>query len=155
MCTILDANVVHEVFGDRRTEAGKNFFQYVVSRRTKLVVGGKLLEEYRGNHEFFSWLTQAIRTGIAVAVDDDEVHLETNRLRSSGLCVSDDPHIIALARCTRSRLLYSNDLDLHKDFKNPSLLSEPKGKIYSTRGGGDFKRSHRKLLEATNLCRVA
>lgn len=42
---------------------------------------------------------------------------------------SDDPHIIALARVAKVKVLVSHDQDLHRDFTNPQLVG---GKVYQT-----------------------
>ena len=56
---------------------------------------------------------------------------DEDRLRASDQLQSDDPHVLALARASGARLLYTGDEDLKADFKNPSLISNPRGKIYS------------------------
>ena len=104
------------------------------------------------------WIQQAILSGKIQTVDEGEVKSRTDELRNSGACSSDDPHVIALAQVSGSRLLYSNDRDLHKDFKNTQLLSTPPGKIYSTKknkksGEGYRKlRSGHKSLLRMNVC---
>ena len=55
------------------------------------------------------------------------------------LCVSNDVHILALARAAGVRLLISLDRDLHRDFTNPQILRNPRGKVYQN-------RQHAKLL---------
>lgn len=52
-------------------------------------------------------------------------------LRASGELRSDDPHVLALARASGARLLYTGDDDLKTDFKNHRLISDPRGKVYS------------------------
>jgi len=47
------------------------------------------------------------------------------------ICRSDDIHILALARAGGARLLYTEDKDLKKDFKNKAIIDDPRGKIYS------------------------
>ena len=43
---------------------------------------------------------------------------------------SDDPHVLTVAQMSGTRLLYSNDGDLHQDFKNRGLVNNPRGNIY-------------------------
>ena len=50
-------------------------------------------------------------------------------LRADANLQSDDPHVLALARATRVRLLYTGDKNLMADFKNPKFIDG--GKIYS------------------------
>ena len=74
-------------------------------------------------------------------------------LNEEGRCHSNDTHVIALAQITGARLLYSNDKDLHEDFKNKRLIDEPRGKVYSTNEDKNFTNAHEKLLNNRNLCR--
>ena len=75
-------------------------------------------------------------------------------LHDDGACQSNDLHVLALAQVSGARLLYSNDLTLHQDFGNGDLINGPRGKIYSTRAGGQIQDSHRRLLRRNDLCRV-
>ena len=77
---------------------------------------------------------------------------EEKLLQEEG-CRSNDTHVIALAQISGARLLYSNDKDLHVDFKNKRLIDEPRGKIYSTNEDKNFTYSHARLLRDRNLCR--
>lgn len=52
-------------------------------------------------------------------------------LQGTGQLRSNDPHILALARASGARLLYTADKDLIADFKNPRIVSRPRGKVYS------------------------
>ena len=42
MCAIIDANALHEVFGDEHNEAGLQFRLWIHRGRGRLVVGGRL-----------------------------------------------------------------------------------------------------------------
>lgn len=153
MCLIVDINVLPEVFGDDPPEAGKKFFEHIVQRRTKLVIGGKLLDESINNQDFAQWLIFAERYDLVTEIDREQVERRTKELERSESCASNDAHIIALAQCANARLLYSNDRDLQKDFNNPRLINKPRGKVYPIRSDGAFTPSHRKLLQQKNLCR--
>ena len=89
-------------------------------------------------------------------VEESEVEVRTEELRTAEVCVSNDPHIIALAQVSRSRRLYSNDSDLQADFTDKMLIDKPRGKVYSTMKNRDFSGTHRALLKLkkNELCRV-
>lgn len=161
MCAIVDTNVVHEVFGRQPTDAGEGFFRWLNSGKGKLVLGGKLKEELMGKKpkkgeklkeevngvsEFRVWAAQNNLSGKLINADDNRVDQETEKVRSSGKLKSDDPHIIALAQVSGARLLFSNDIKLHKDFKNRNFIDEPPGKVYSTVKNKDFTESKKRLL---------
>ena len=82
--------------------------------------------------------------------------MEETRLEKKGLCISDDPHVIALARISGARLLCSNDKDLQQDFGTKNLIDRPRGKVYSTRDKQKYKEYqpnvHGKLLANRDLC---
>ncbi|MDE2766415.1 MAG: hypothetical protein OXI25_08325, partial [Chloroflexota bacterium] len=97
---------------------------------------------------------QAIQGGIVQSVDDDAVNEAARELESRNVLRSDDPHIIGLARVSRARLLYSNDQLLQEDFNDHRLVSNPRGKVFSTRRTSTFTDNQRKLLANKNLCRM-
>ncbi len=152
MCAILDANVAHQVFGENRPDAGKEFFNWLSRRKGKLVVGGKLLGELSRNDGFREWLNQALQSGRARVIPKDQVESHNEDLLRKETCESDDSHIIALARESGARLLYSNDKMLHKDFKKKELIDNPRGLIYTTLQSGDFSKTHRSLLSRGRIC---
>ncbi len=120
MCAIIDANVVHEVFGDNKNEAGQGFYEWVSEGKVRLVVGGKLYEELRVASRIFRELIPELqRSGKMTEMDNDEVNNRTEELLTDGSCESDDAHVVALAQISGARLLYSNDSDLNKISKTP------------------------------------
>ena len=133
--------------------AGEGFLQWIISGRVRLIVGGKLLKELDRRENFQEWWRQAQLAGLVVRVDDEAVQQETNRLVEENACDSDDPHVIALAIVGGARLLYTNDQELTRDFKNRQLIDHPRGRIYSTRMDSTFSRQKRRLL-ATSSCRL-
>ena len=77
----------------------------------------------------------------------------TAELRDSNACVSDDQHVIALAQVSGARLLFSNEPNLHRDFKSKRLIDKPRGKVYSNKESKDLSKAHEKLLADKALCR--
>ena len=152
MCAILDTSVVHKVFGENRPEAGEAFFNWINSEKGSLVAGGKLLEELDGTIAFRDWRSQAIRAGRIRLVEDKDVEDKTEILTREEACRSNDQHVIALAQVSGARLLYSDDGNLHADFKNDRLIGHPRGVVYSTKSSGNFTRAHRRLLGRTGIC---
>lgn len=154
MCAILDNSVVHKVFEEDRSEAGGAFFDWITSGNGSLVVGGKLLEELNGTIAFRKWRAQAIRAGRIKLVKDRDVEDKTELLIREEQCRSNDQHVIALAQVSGARLLYSDDGNLHADFKNDRLIGHPRGVVYSTKNSDNFTRAHRRLLGRTGICRI-
>jgi len=129
MCLIIDANFVHHVHPTPDAN-GTPIRQALLTGRARLVYGGKLAQEYRdGSREFRRWLVRLDQAGRARKVPDVDVNDVTEELVRDGAYVSDDPHIIALARVSGVRLLCSSDGALQTDFTNHLLLS-PRGRVY-------------------------
>ena len=85
-------------------------------------------------------------------VGDDEVDLETSNLQDNANCRSDDAHVLALAKVSGARLLFTNDQALQNDFGNRGIVSGTRGKVYTTLKHQEIRRSHRDLLRRTDLC---
>lgn len=155
MCAILDANVASEVFGSNQPPAGKGFFDWINTGGGRLVAGGRLREELqRSSDGFRKWVDQAARYGRIRFKNDGDVTERTEELQAEAGLRSNDPHIIALAQVSGSRLLYSNDRDLQNDFKDRSLINNPRGKVYSTLVNDQFTSGRRRQLVArSELCR--
>ena len=89
-----------------------------------------MTQEYRvaGVLKVIALLSQS---GKAFRVSDKLI--EAQLLKIKGRCTSNDEHVIALARADRQRahLLCTNDEALRTDFKNKSLVDNPRGTIYS------------------------
>ena len=89
-------------------------------------------------------------SALVVEYGDTEIEAEIRWIKKQKLPKkmkpkSNDLHVIALARISGARLLYSDDKKLRKDFKNKHLVNSPRGKVYS-------KEDHQHLLDQ-NLCR--
>ena len=154
MCAIIDNNVVAEAFGPDQTPAGTAFRDSVDQEGLRLVVGGALLDELDHNQNFRRWRAVARLYGRVQMIGREVVETLAEQLRSSNSCVSNDAHVIALAQVSGARLLFSNDKDLHRDFKNRHLIDDPRGKVISTNEGTAVTRSHRRLLNDSSLCRM-
>ena len=59
---------------------------------------------------------------------------------------------IALAQTSGARLPYSDDGDLHRDFKNPALIDNPRGTVYSTLRSDEFTPARRRQLSRRDIC---
>lgn len=143
MCIIIDANVASSVFSDTPPAGAKPVLDWIDSRGGRLVYGGKLARELERVETARRWLAQQLRAGKARRFSDES--LATTLVAVEPACRSNDAHIIALAKVSGARLLYSEDNDLHKDFCDSSLINTPRGKVYRGRP------SHRRLLRS-DMC---
>ena len=151
MCAIVDASTRDEVFGRRPTEAGRLFLDWLNTKSGRLVVGGRLKDELLTSERFKEWLARAVSVGRAFEIPADSLTREARRLERAGTLESNDSHVIALAGVSRTRLLYSNDGALQRDFK-----TGPGGVVYSTARSAQVTRGHRRMLRRKDICgRVA
>ena len=147
MCVIVDASVACLVF---RREPHSDFlpvFQWLHDSRADgcLVFGGELTRELRRVQAARGYLRRLNQAGRARRIPDADVDDEEHRVAATGLCCSDDPHIVALARVSGARTLCSHDGDLQGDFTNRDLISDPRGKVYQ-------RPTHVHLLRHTRSC---
>lgn len=157
MCTILDANVKHEVFGKfERSNAGKEYFEWINGKRRnkslKLIIGGKLTQELMEDKRASDWLAEGSRRGRVVQISNKELSEAKRRVEKVRL-KSDDSHVIELAISSGARLLYSNDKNLHEDFTSGKVIKDPRGKVYSTLVSQNVDKKKRKLLESAQCKR--
>lgn len=161
MCAILDADVVGEVFGRNRSEAGEEFYKWITKGKGRLIASGKLLDELRVVTRFKEWQQQAKLAGRLIEKDINEVNEKAQYLENMQACESGDYHVIALAQVSGARLLYSNDAALQEDFKSKRLIDKPRGKVYSTRENKKapnqkdpkkFTSAKKQLLNNKGLC---
>lgn len=145
MCIIVDANVRDKFFGSPIDADAAPIMEWIVSSDGRFIVGGQLTRELAANEKIRRLLVVLNRTGKALVVPSRRVDQKQRELIRSKLCKSNDHHIIALASVSGARLLYSEDKQLHADFKNPELLNRPRGVIYQN-------ASHRRLLRHCSSC---
>ena len=153
MCAIVDANVAGEVFGESPSPAGKFFFDWL-NTKGRLAVGGLLTAELSRNQKFVRWLGAATRVGRANTIPSDRVETEAELLRQGGNCQSNDWHILGLAIASGARLLFTNDHNLQTDFTSPGIVSGVRGRVFTTVARKDIRRTHRDLLNRTDLCQI-
>lgn len=128
MCAIVDANVGASLL--RAPDAARNALMHKWIRGGgRIAIGGKLRAELAQIGEVRRWLVTLSTAGRVVDVADDRVDAEEEALRPS--CESDDSHVIALARVSGARVVFTDDAALRRDVKNARLLAKPRGKIYS------------------------
>ena len=146
MCTICDANVAHEIFNPKKqTPSGKIFLDWINQKRP-LITGGKLTKELFNKDDLKRWASTAINDGRLKEYSNENIKKAIKNLKKEKL-KSNDLHIIALAKVSGARLLYSNDSGLQEDFKNKKFIN---GKIYSS---SKKERTLKKWLEQNkSLC---
>ena len=154
MCAIVDANVGHEVFDTgRQTEAGRFFYNWLMRPHGGiLVAGGGLLQELNRSEPFRRFFGERLLANRARRIPNEPIAAAEQEIRSQGIGDSNDEHILALAQVSGARLLFTNDRALQDDFRNPRIVPGTRGRIYTTVQHIDVRRTHRNLLNRTDLC---
>ena len=158
MCLIIDANMAHK-FGDPPHEDVQPVVTWLFpkrkqrrKKRPRVVVGGKLRWELeRAGTAIADFLATLDQAGQLLRIADTPViaeEAEVNKLlEQENIPGANDPHVLALARVSGSRLLASADKRsrLQALFKDRRFL-DPPGKVYQ-------RASHQHLLRAAPDCK--
>ena len=154
MCAIVDTNVYHQVFSTgSQSDAGRLFYDWLMKRNGgTLVSGGEHLRELNRIADFKRVFAERLQAGRARRIPDEVVDSETDTVRSDGVCSSNDEHILALARVSGARLLFTNDGDLQDDFRNPQIVRGTRGRVYTTGQSRHVSSTHISLLGRSDLC---
>jgi hypothetical protein len=131
MCIILDANAAHDL--TNQTPDGKPVLDWLLDKNSKsgMIIGGKLTHELggiSGMRDILQILKSAARLH---EVDNEALAREENAVKALNGHKSNDLHVLALARASRSALIFTKDKPLHKDLKNKNLVKQ-KISIYQT-----------------------
>ena len=152
MCAIIDNDVSHQVFGTNPTGPGLFFRDWLGRSNGGIIVaGGRLFRELVQNPNFRSFFEARQQAGRAIRVPDSVVDAAEDELQSVDTR-SNDKHVLALARVSGARLLFTNDRALQADFRNSRIVPGTRGRIYTTVQHTDVRRTHRDLLRRTDLC---
>jgi hypothetical protein len=147
MCVIIDVNLAFHIFTSAPEADFRPVFDWLHApdKNGCLVIGGKLLKELTQRKASLGYLRALVQAGRAYQFPNAEVQSEEQQVTDSGLCQSNDPHVVALARVSGARILCSHDQALHQDFRNPKLISKPRGRVYQS-------ATHTRLLRHDRCC---
>ncbi len=146
MCLIIDANKMADLVNRSAHVDHKPIYRWLAAQGGVVALGGRLLDELNKIGGARRLLVGWLRAGRAFLYDSAEVNGEESDVVGSGLCRSDDPHVIALARVSGARVLFSADQELGTDFTNLELVPRPPGRIYKN-------AAHAHLLRDAPRCR--
>ena len=144
MCIIIDTNKIHDFLNDPSSEDMAPIHTWIDNRGGSFVYSadgqyGKELKSVKKR------LLEYARSGRARVFTETEITSEVDKVTRINKHKSNDIHILALARASGARLLYTGDKALMVDFKKKEIIDKPRGKIYSGSG-------HKSLLKK-DLCK--
>ena len=130
MCIIVDANKLGGFLAESPQEEAAPIRRWLDRRAGILVYStdGKFACElgYSAKRK----LAEYRRAGKARLVPASRFAEDEAALEVSGKLRSDDAHVLALARESGARLLYTGDNKLIADFGNPRIIQGPRGRVY-------------------------
>ena len=130
MCLIVDANLAGLVFGSPPHPDFVPVLDWLQHRNGRLVTGGHLAAELSRMERARRFVVQLQRAGLVRQVPAGDVAREEAEVAATGLCESNDSHVVALARISGARTLCTYDKALQRDFRNPQLVAKPRGSVY-------------------------
>jgi hypothetical protein len=148
VCVIIDTNLAFRIFTSEPEDDFRPVFDWLHApdKDGRLVFGGKLAGELANRTTSLGYLRALVQAGRAYLIPDRSVQAEEREVTCSALCKSNDSHVIALARVSGARTLCSHDRALQQDFRNPKLISKPRGHVYQN-------PTHRAFLCHVSSCR--
>lgn len=125
---IVDNCIAPRILCGESDPAFGGIFRYIAGDRAgHLVVvygGSKFIKELEGNHEIRRMLVVLDQAGAARSYPSATVDAE-ERVVDAMPHQSNDEHILGLARVSNTRILFTLDQDLIRDFGNRNILSPP------------------------------
>lgn len=131
MCMIIDSNRLGVFLSDQMAEDVKPIHGWLNKGWGNLVysTGGAFADEVGGRSR--AKLARYAQAGRATVIPASAFKDDESQLSDNSAVRSDDPHVLALARYSGARVLYTGDKALIDDFKNKQLIDKPRGKIYT------------------------
>lgn len=143
MCLIIDADVSKAL--QPPSADAQPILDAIKQRKVTLVTGGKNTRELYKKAAIGRWIAGLVRANVVRVIPQADIEKEKLLLPTLGKLRSNDSHVIALARASGARLLFSEDKNLGRDFKNRIFIDRPGGFVYKN-------RTHIHLLDAAT-CR--
>ena len=143
MCMIIDTNVINKFLNKPDHEDMAPIHDWV-NKRGRIVysTGDKFSSELQQSAR--NELTRYAQEGKAKFIPAERVAEEATNLRKyMSEIKSDDQHVLALARLSQTRLLFTSDQKLMADFRNHEIIRAPRGSVYQD------KRHENLLRKAT------
>jgi len=146
MCLIIDANKINNLVEKPEEPDHRPIHDWLEKQRGRIATGGRNLEELTVSAGGKRFIAGLLKAGKAWKYEADVISTKERELADSGILQSDDEHVLALSIVSGARCLFSDDRDLCDDFRNPRIISRPRGKVYR-------RDEHQHLLRNAPKCR--
>ena len=146
MCVVIDANKAADFCKQERPYLVA-LLKWVNSGG-RIASGGRLEIELYKVQKMKGLLVEWMRSGKLIRVSSERITEREASVRNQ--CVSNDPHVVALAIESRANIIVTEDGNLIKDLKNTQLMGA-KRKIYKEDSANpDHIHRHRALLQRSD-----
>lgn len=136
MCIVIDTNNISRVFNTSNIEH-KNYepvLNWILKGKGKIIIGGTSFNnEIKKNYRFLVFLQELSKHNKVVSfkeIEVDKLESEIKELIPPSLDF-DDPHIVALLKISKCRLICSEDKRAFEYFKSRKIFQGHTPKIYS------------------------
>jgi hypothetical protein len=143
MCVIIDANKLSLAFSANPDDDVKPILEWILLGDGVLAYDNKLLQEIKRVGAAMRTLVELKRANKAL---EYPVAGCPGDIRDC--LTSNDEHVVSLALTSGARVLFTDDQALSNDFRNKSVISSPRGKVYR-------RKEHRPLLRHHPSCKAA
>ena len=137
MCIIVDASRMGDFLNPEHQDSEPIRKWLKTGGRLVYSIGGGFSKEIGNSSSYKDRLAVYWSSGRAHLIPSELFANDEKKFKNIGIR-SNDPHVLALAKFTRARLLYTNDPELIEDFKDHNFLKNPRGKVYSTAKNSDL-----------------
>ncbi len=132
MCLIADASTFGDLLAVPATADAAPIHAWLQRGGTLVYsTGGRLGAEVERSPHLKRKLLDYVRAGRARLIPHEGFAEDEQALSGRSDLRSNDSHVLALARASGTRLLYTRDEALKSDFKNKEIIDRPRGRIYS------------------------
>ena len=146
MCIVIDANKAADFCKQERPYL-RTLLQWVNSGG-RIASGGRLEVELYKVHAMKGLLIEWSRAGKLIRISPERIAQREALVRNR--CVSNDPHVVALAIESRAHIVVTADRNLIKDLKNLELVGS-KRRIYKENSASPGRTDrHRALLQRSD-----
>ena len=134
MCMIVDASKLADFLADPIRMDSEPIHNWLERGMGVLVysTGGQYGVELNRTPKLKVKLADYARSGRARVIRPERFAADERALTRRSDRRSNDAHVLALARESGARLLYTGDDALMADFKDKNFINGPRGKIYSS-----------------------
>lgn len=132
MCIIIDTNCTASVFkpSSQNHVEFKPILDWIIEGKGKIIIGGS--DYKRENQGYLGLFSELSKINKVTSIPDEIVDKETNKYRTLiNHQDYDDPHILALLKISKCKLICSLDERAYKYFKDKKLIQCEVPKIYN------------------------